>query len=69
VVFALAFSYIWYKGFYNDPDYLQNMPDDSESYLEIVRKNAWQSIYSALVFMASFAYLQPYIETVQNIWM
>lgn len=44
------------------------MPEDSESFLSIVRKNAWQAIYSSLVFMASFAYLKPYIETVQNIW-
>jgi phosphatidylserine synthase 2 len=44
------------------------MPEDTESYLNIVRKNVWQAIYSSLVFMAAFAYLQPYVETVQNIW-
>lgn len=64
----VAFAYIWLNGFYSDPNYLEPMPECECGYLDIVRKNAWQAIYSCLVFMASFAYLQPYIETVQNIW-
>jgi hypothetical protein len=45
------------------------MPQDSEEWLELLRKNVWQAVYSIILFMSAFSYLQPYIETVQNIWL
>jgi len=67
--FVAAFAYIWLRAFYNDPDYLQPTPTEGEERYQIIHKNVWQSIYSIVVFMVTFSYLQPYIETTQNIWL
>lgn len=45
------------------------MPQDSEQWIEIMRDNSWQAFKSAALFMTSFAYLNPYIENVQNPWL
>jgi len=68
-VFVFTFSFIWIKAFTNDPDYTQSLPTDPDEQYKIVFKCCWQSIQSALLFILSFAYLNPYIETVQNPWM
>lgn len=65
----MTFGYIWLKAFYNDPDYLQPLPADEKANLAIAQKNTWQSIYSIVLFMLAFAYLQPYIEITQNPWL
>lgn len=68
-VFALTFSYIWLSAFFNDPDYLQKMPEDADQWTTIMRENTWQALKSAALFMTAFAYLNPYIENVANKWM
>jgi hypothetical protein len=40
------------------------MPSNAEAWNELVKKNVWQAIYSIILFMTAFSYLQPYIETV-----
>lgn len=70
IVFLLTFSFIWGMAFYGDPDYIDNMPtDNSDEWAKIAKKNVWQAITSVIIFMSAFAYLRPYVETVQNAWM
>jgi len=68
-VFIFTFGYIWYTAFANDPDYDSDLPADPKEYHSIVVKCVWQSIQSSILFMTAFAYLKPYVETVQNPWL
>lgn len=69
-VFVFTFSYIWIRAFTVDPNYSDDLPEnDSLARNAIIWKCVWQSIQSSLLFMTAFAYLNPYIETVQNVWM
>ena len=68
VVFALTFTYIWMRAFYNDPNYNDPLPVDGDGGFAILRSNVLQSCISVLLFMTSFSYLNPYIDT-QGVWM
>lgn len=69
-VFVFTFSYIWIRAFTIDPDYSDPLPEnDFDAWHAIVWKCVWQSIQSSMMFMLAFAYLNPYIETVQNPWL
>jgi len=47
-------------------DYEELMPRDPKAHLEISRKNVWNGIYCAILFMCAFAYLKPYLEYGMN---
>lgn len=40
VVFALTFTYIWMRAFYNDPNYNDVLPENQDSMFAILRSNA-----------------------------
>jgi len=62
-VFVFTFSYIYCRAFTIDPDYLDDTPTQYNLWHEVVKKGVWQSILSTCLFMTSFAYLNPYLET------
>lgn len=68
-VFVFTFSYIYCRAFTIDPDYLEDTPTQYNLWHEVVKKGVWQSILSTCLFMTSFAYLNPYLETFQNPWL
>jgi hypothetical protein len=69
-VFILSFSYIWYTGFidnYNAP-----YPEDPVATENINRTNWWRAIISCVLFLITFAYLNPsdyaYFHPLQRFW-
>jgi hypothetical protein len=58
-VFIATFSYIWYTAFI-DKNYLDPLPKDEAEAHKITLANWWRGIYSCILFLCSFAYLEPY---------
>lgn len=71
IVFILTFGYIWYNAFL-DKDYLEPLPEDPEAALKINRANWWRGINGCILFLCSFAYLEPYhldfFDPMQRFW-
>jgi phosphatidylserine synthase 2 len=59
-VFILAFGYIWGIAFVDD--YLTPTPTDPEAEFEVTQANVYRAIYSCIVFLVAFSYLEAYPE-------
>jgi len=43
-----------------DKDYLEPLPENEEEANKIILANWWRGIYSCIMFLCGFAYLEPY---------
>jgi len=59
MIWIITFGYIWYSAFV-DKDYLEELPEDADEAHKITLANWWRGIIGSVVFLCSFAYLEPY---------
>ena len=58
IVFILTFTYIWSQAFVDN--YMAPLPKDPVEEQEINKANWWRGIYSCVLFLCAYAYLEPY---------
>ena len=67
-VFLFTFTYIWGTAFWSDPGYLEDTPTDPAQRYFVISGNVWRGIYSIIVFMVAFSYLEAYPEYGMSKW-
>lgn len=58
IIFIFTFGYIWISAFFDD--YEAPYPEDPIAIAAIDRANWWRGIYSCVLFLSAYAYLEPY---------
>jgi len=64
-VFIFTFAFIWYVPFTDD--YLTPTPKDGEERHIVIRDNFARAIASCVLFLLSFSYLKPHIESYEQL--
>ena len=67
-VFIFTFAYIWGTAFFSDPGYLEATPTDPAQRYFVISGNVWRGIYSIIVFLVAFSYLESYPEYGVDKW-